>query len=170
MVATKPSDGRHFPTVASWKFALLGPGKRCGRRTSTCYVVPKGAATQLSYFFSSIIKQHTQPRNQNQPKESKNQPKNRSRSKVINQHLPTSTPKASIHPSIHPTIRPISATLRAITTEDFRKQGPSTAQVEVSKDGSGPSRRSGRKNKGRKVFEADGRGGCLGEGWRMLEG
>eukprot|EP00913_Durusdinium_trenchii_P021976 g20649.t1 len=30
----------------------------------------------------------------------------------------------------------------AITTEDFRKQGPSTAQVEVSKDATGPSRRS----------------------------
>jgi len=37
----------------------------------------------------------------------------------------------------------------AITTEDFRKQGPSTAQVEVSKDASGPARRSGRKNKGK---------------------
>jgi len=37
----------------------------------------------------------------------------------------------------------------AITTEDFRKQGPSTAQVEVSKDASGPSRRSGRKAKGK---------------------
>eukprot|EP00438_Fugacium_kawagutii_P011764 Skav222938 [mRNA] locus=scaffold1489:475619:477866:- [translate_table: standard] len=37
----------------------------------------------------------------------------------------------------------------AITTEDFRKQGPSTAQVEVSKDGTGPSRRSNRKNKGK---------------------
>lgn len=37
----------------------------------------------------------------------------------------------------------------AITTEDFRKQGPSTAQVEVSKDAAGPSRRSNRKNKGK---------------------
>lgn len=63
---------------------------------------------------------------------------------------------------------------RAITTEDFRKQGPSTAQVEarweqeccalswfnlyltpakqVSKDAAGPSRRSNRKNKGGSNF------------------
>lgn len=65
---------------------------------------------------------------------------------------------------------------RAITTEDFRKQGPSTAQVEarweqeccalswfnlyltpakqVSKDAAGPSRRSNRKNKGRSNFHS----------------
>ncbi|CAJ1354221.1 unnamed protein product [Effrenium voratum] len=37
----------------------------------------------------------------------------------------------------------------SITTEDFRKQGPSTAQVEVAKDTSGPARQNRRKNKGK---------------------